>query len=340
MRAPDFWWRPPGLIAALLAPLGMIYGAVTLRRMARPGAPAPVPVVCIGNFTAGGAGKTPVAIAVTGRLGALGHRPAFLTRGYGAKVRQPLLVDPARHDAGAVGDEALLLARHAPVIVSPDRAAGARLAAETGADVIVMDDGLQNPSLAKQLSIAVIDGGAGFGNGHCMPAGPLRAPVAGQAPYVDRLITIGPGGAAAQALAAGTGLPLLHAALMPDPEAAAALSGHRLLAFAGIGRPGKFFETLTGLGLEPAMVRAFADHHVYTPAEIGELVEAARSRGLLLVTTEKDMARLGRDAPAGLRSLPVSVTFSDPAAVDAALLEALQRWPSSPTRRSTTSGPA
>ncbi|WP_237477743.1 tetraacyldisaccharide 4'-kinase [Lichenibacterium dinghuense] len=314
MRAPGFWWRArPGLAARALAPVGAILGAVAARRMARAGERAGVPVVCVGNFTAGGAGKTPVAAEILRQLVAAGHEPAVLSRGYGgAGAAAPVRVDPARHGAGAVGDEPLLLARVAPCYVGADRPAAARAALAAGATVLVMDDGLQNPSLAKDLRIAVVDGAVGTGNGLCLPAGPLRAPMARQWGTVDLVVVVGAGepGRAVAAEAGLRRLPVLRAAVEPDARALGALAGRRLFAFAGIGRPEKFFDTLAEAGLEVAGTRAFPDHHAFTAAERDALLAAAAAAGAALVTTEKDRVRLPADFPAA--ALPIRLAFDDP----------------------------
>lgn len=237
MRPPGFWFRPPThLLARLLAPAGRVYGGLTANRMDRPGATPPCPVLCVGNFTLGGAGKTPTALALVRLLRDLGRTPALLSRGYGGRLAGPLVVDPARHAAAEVGDEPLLLAQAAPTIVARDRPAGARLCAASGADVIVMDDGLQNPSLTKTLALAVVDGGAGLGNGLPFPAGPLRAPLARQWSHVAGLVLVGEGspGEAAAAEAESRGLPVHRARLVP--EAGPDWAGRRVVAFAGIGR--------------------------------------------------------------------------------------------------------
>ena len=329
MRAPEFWSRAaPGAAALALAPFGAVYGALTQRRMRGPRAKAGVPVICVGNFTAGGAGKTPAALALAAMLEARGARPFFLSRGYGgtlAGAGAPVRVDPARHSAAETGDEALLLARAAPVILSPDRVRGAAAARDAGASVIVMDDGLQSGGLAHDLAIAVIDGETGVGNGLCIPAGPLRAPLQGQWRFVDALIVIGAGapGAALADAARGRGKAVLRAHLMPEPAAADALRGQRVLAFAGIGRPEKFFATLRALGAEVAAARAFADHHAYSGAEIAALRADAAARGLALVTTEKDFARLTPAQRDGVKALPVTLEFEDPEACAGLLARAL-----------------
>jgi tetraacyldisaccharide 4'-kinase len=313
MRPPRFWAAGPDHPAArCLAPLGAAYGALVARRMKHTGARAGCPVLCLGNFTLGGAGKTPAALAVAALLAELGRAPAFLSRGYGGRLPGPVRVDPERHTAAEVGDEPLLLARRAPAIVSRDRPAGAALCRRLGADTVVMDDGLQNPSLMKDLSLAVVDGGAGLGNGLPVPAGPLRAPLARQWPLVGGLIVVGDGaaGAAVAQAAEGRGLPVHRARLVPDLDA---LAGRRCLAFAGIGRPEKFFATLAGTGAVIAGRRPFPDHHAYRDAELTALVEEAKRLGADLVTTEKDAVRLPPAVAARVRVLRVHLVFDDPA---------------------------
>ena len=254
MRAPAFWWTPgPGMIAWLLAPVGWIWGRVAARRMGLPGETLAAPVICIGNFVVGGAGKTPVALAVADLLRRGGRRPAFLSRGHGGSLgASPVAVEAAHHGAADIGDEPLLLARHAPTIVARDRVAGARAALSAGADVIVMDDGLQNPALAKRLTIAVVDAGVGVGNGLCLPAGPLRAPLNPQWALADAIVLVGDGAAGDQVARAAHdhGKTVFRARLAPDAAAAADLAGRKVLAFAGIGRPEKFFATLAEIGAD------------------------------------------------------------------------------------------
>lgn len=319
MRAPAFWWRPrPGLAARALAPAGAAYGAVAGRRMGMAGTRVGVPVICVGNFTVGGAGKTPTAIEIARHLVAAGHEPAFVSRGYGGAARSaPLRVDPARHAAAEVGDEPLLLARIAPCFVGADRLAAARAAAAAGASAVLMDDGLQNPALAKDLRVAVVDGAVGIGNGLCLPAGPLRAPMDRQWGGVDLVLVVGPGdaGDAVAAEAALRRFPVLRATVEPDARAVGALSGRRLFAFTGIGRPEKFFDTLAGAGLDVVGRRAFPDHHAFTAAERDALLRDAAAAGAVLVTTEKDRVRLPADAPFGappIAVLPIRLGFDDP----------------------------
>lgn len=326
MHAPAFWWpAAPPLIARLLQPFGSLYGAIAARRMTGAGYSPPRPVVCVGNFTAGGAGKTPTAIALAQRMQDMGYRPAFLTRGYGGRLRGPVLlgIDPETEEELThidVGDEALLLARRAPVAVARDRRAGveALIGAGVAADAFIMDDGLQNPQLAKALTFAVVDGQTGIGNGLCLPAGPLRAPLSRQLPHVDAVIVIGEGAAGeAVALAArALGKRVFRARLDPDPDAARLVRGERVIAFAGIGRPQKFFDMLTEIGAEVVVAKAFGDHVPFTPAQIAAIEDEARRDDLLPVTTEKDAVRLATliAAPqlrASVAVVPVQLVFDD-----------------------------
>lgn len=319
MQAPDFWARPPGALARLLTPFAALYGALAARRLAAPGTRAGAPVICLGNFTLGGAGKTPAALMVASRLAAMGATPAFLSRGYRGALSgpTPLRVGPG-HTAAEVGDEPLLLARQAPTFICVDRPAAAAAAVAAGADALVLDDGLQNPALAKDLSIAVFDAGVGVGNGLCLPAGPLRAPLAAQWGLAQAALIIGEGepGEDVAAAARARGLAVLRARVAPAPEIVAQLRARRLLAFAGIGRPQKFFDTLTGEGLEVEATATFPDHHAYVPGEIASLARRANAEGLRLVTTEKDLARLtpearAEGAAAGLVALPATLTLRE-----------------------------
>jgi tetraacyldisaccharide 4'-kinase len=275
-------------------------------------------VICCGNATAGGAGKTTVALDLGARLA--GRGVAFLTRGHGGRVRGVHAVDPARDDAGLVGDEALLLAECAPTFVAADRAAGARAAVAAGARVLVMDDGLQNPGLHKDLSLLVIDGATGFGNGRVIPAGPLREPVAAAASRCAASVLIGDGGAVRALLPAG--LPVLAARL--EQVGTAALSGLRVFAFAGIGFPEKFFAGLRGAGIEVVGTRSFPDHHRYGAAELRRVLEAASAAGAVAVTTPKDAVRLPAAVRAQVRTVGVRLVWQDPGAVDALLASVLE----------------
>ncbi|HXZ22885.1 MAG TPA: tetraacyldisaccharide 4'-kinase [Pseudolabrys sp.] len=331
MREPAFWWRNPGLAAALLNPLGLAYGALAARRMTKKGTQAGVPVLCVGNFTVGGAGKTPTAMMLARMLADAGERPFCLSRGYGGNTVGPKLVDV--HDLAAeVGDEALLLARVAPTIVTRDRVAGAKLARAQGASVIVLDDGLQNPSLAKDFRLAVVDARRGIGNGCTFPAGPLRAPLATQLACVDTLLVVGEGAAADNIAmqARGRGLRIFRGRLVPDPAAAATLKGRNVLAFAGIGDPEKFFATAAAAGIAIKVRRSFPDHYRYTAEDAGELVMQGEREGLTLLTTEKDRARMtGEEVLTALatraHTLPVTMVLEQSDELRALVISKLQR---------------
>jgi tetraacyldisaccharide 4'-kinase len=315
VREPSFWWDAPGAASALLAPIAAVYGAIAARRMRQPGRAAGIPVVCVGNLTVGGAGKTPAAMAIAPLLMASGHRAFFLSRGYGGRLAGPLRVDAATHRAADVGDEPLLLAKVAPTIVARDRVAGAAMARDLGAHIIVMDDGFQNPSLAKDFSILVLDAARGVGNGCVIPAGPLRAPLHTQLAQAQALLVVGapsPSTAATLRAAQARAMAIFHGRLEPDAATLASWRGRRLLAFAGIGDPGKFFATLEQAGIAVAARHAFPDHHRYSGAEAQALLAQAARETLLPVTTEKDLARMrGEDGLADLartaQALPVTL---------------------------------
>jgi tetraacyldisaccharide 4'-kinase len=313
MRAPEFW-QADGALARLLAPLGAAFAAAgRLRALVTTPVRAPVPVVCVGNLSVGGTGKTPVAIALARRPAAAGRAPHLLSRGYGGSARGPLLVDPARHDAALVGDEPLLLARAAPTWVARDRAAGARAAAGAGAGVVVMDDGLQSPSPVKDLALVVVDGAIGFGNRRVLPAGPLREPVAAGLARAHGVVIVGPD-RTGLATTLPAGLPVIAVDLVLELPPAA--RGRPLLAFAGIGRPAKLFDALEAAGAALAGRRAFPDHHRYRKRELQALLAEAGRLGALLATTEKDAVRL----PGAFRSrvlvVPVHARFRDVALLD------------------------
>jgi len=314
MREPGFWHGPASLNSHLLKPLAALYGAVAAQRLRRKGLNAGIPVLCVGNYHVGGAGKTPTVLALAKLLRELGETPVVLSRGYGGELRGPVRVDPVRHTASDVGDEPLMLAGALPVVVSRRRADGVPLARSRGATVILMDDGFQSPAIIKDASLIVIDSARGIGNGQVFPAGPLRAPLRPQLARTDALIVVGNGSAAEPVAAeiAAQGKPVLSAHLTPDEAQVAQLRGKRVLAFAGIGDPARFFNTLRASGIEVAGQRAFADHHPYSQTEIESLIAEAERDGLTLVTTEKDLARL-RDRAEQIVPFPVTLEFDDPA---------------------------
>ncbi len=326
MRAPDFWGAPAGPVAKALAPLGALYGAAARARLARPAPRANIPTIAIGGVTLGGDGKTPTALALGAILLERGERPCFLSRGHGRRNggAGPFLVDPARHDARDVGDEALLLARVAPTIVGADRAASARLAETLGAGALILDDGLHSRRLDPDLAILVVDADYAAGNGFCPPAGPLRAPLAAQLAAADLIIVIGEGRGLREPLTR----PAFPARLAPDPTVAARLAGARVFAFAGIGRPAKFAYTLNEIGADVAGFRWFPDHHCYSPRELAALAREADRLRAVLVTTQKDAARIGENLDGlgiDLEILPITLLFERPEKVNSLLADFLAR---------------
>jgi tetraacyldisaccharide 4'-kinase len=332
LRTPRWWYSREARVApvsrALLTPISWIWAAATARRIARARPLDPgVPVVCIGNLTLGGAGKTPVARAVAQRLTALGREAHILSRGYGGRLSGPVRVDPARHTAGEVGDEPLMLARHLPVWIARDRAAGAAAAAAGGAEVIVLDDGHQNPSLAKALSLVVVDGETRdgewpFGDGRVFPAGPMREPLAAGLARADAVVVLLPADVPdadpglLQALAAR---PVLAARLQP---AAPPPAGPQV-GFAGVGKPWKVERALRAAGCELRDFAPFPDHAAYDGATLQHLARRAADYGAGLVTTEKDWVRLPADWRSRVTPWPVEAVF-DAAALDG-LLQPLLR---------------
>ncbi|MFN0113516.1 MAG: tetraacyldisaccharide 4'-kinase [Paracoccaceae bacterium] len=329
MRAPAFWSNPPdtpGAMARALAPLGRLYALATARRVAKgPAGGVAVPVICVGNLTAGGAGKTPTVIVLAERLAARGIAAHVVSRGYGGTFRGPVRVDPARHVASETGDEPLLLSAFAPTWVARDRLAGARAAVAAGAGAILLDDGFQDPALARDAAILVADAMAGFGNGLCIPAGPLREPVAAGLARADLLLTLGdPAEQAAfgRLWGAGRGLPRAEGALVPL-QTGMDWQGLRAFAFAGIGRPEKFFASLRALGAEVVRAEALDDHAALPPSLMRRFAAEARAMGAQLVTTEKDAVRLSPALREGVLVLPVRLRLADWGPVDRVLERAM-----------------
>jgi len=319
--AQPAFWRFGGSGGWVLWPASVVVAGVTRRRVARPGWRAPVPVICCGNAGVGGAGKTTLVLDLAQRLRARGVSVHLLTRGHGGSLRGPVRVDPALHGAADVGDEALLLAACAPTWCGGDRAVTARLAVAAGAGALIMDDGLQNPTLEKTASLLVIDGAAGFGNGRVLPAGPLREPVQAACARAAAAVLIGDDTTSALGKLPAR-LPVLRAHLVPGPQAAA-LAGTRVVAFAGIGRPEKFFAMLEQAGIELAARLPFADHHVYSSAELAQVHRLAGQLHARPVTTPKDAARIGPELCHGITAIGVSLGWADEAALERLLDEAM-----------------
>ena len=321
MRAPGFWYDPPGVAARALAPMGWLYGVATARRVAQGGYKASVPVICIGNLNVGGTGKTPTAIAMIERLVARGRRVAVVSRGYGGSLTGPLQVFEAQHKAAEVGDEPLLLSAFASTFIGRDRAEAVRLAEGAGAEVVLLDDGFQNPSVVKDLSIVVVDAAQGFGNGLCLPAGPLREPVSAGLMRADLVLVIGDA-ASQDKFAARWGAqmtrPVVQGVLKP---LAMGLdwNGLRVIAFAGIGNPSKFFATLRGEGAEVVREVALDDHQPLSEALMRRLELEAAARGAQLVTTEKDAVRLPARSRMQVLTLAVRLRLADWSVLEGAL---------------------
>jgi tetraacyldisaccharide 4'-kinase len=311
MKTPLFWYKPRSVVGELLAPLSVFYSAGgRLRRALAKPYKAKIPVICVGNVVAGGSGKTPVALALAALLKEAEQKPVFVTRGYGGRQRGPLLVDPAQHKAGDVGDEALLLARVASTWIGRNRAAAVR-AAEGQGTHIILDDGLQNPHVAPAISLLVIDGMAGFGNNKVIPAGPLREPLDEALTRITAAVVVGED---QYELGLRLRCPIIRAHLVPVfPDLFP--RGNKFLAFAGIGRPKKFFDSCRAAGLKLVKTIPFADHHIFSAAELEALKKDASNRGARLLTTEKDWVRLPDNFRRDVLALPVMLNFEEPGEV-------------------------
>ncbi|WP_048648595.1 tetraacyldisaccharide 4'-kinase [Nitratireductor soli] len=332
-EAPPFWWEAADWRAWCLSPFSTLYGMVAGYRLAAARrTPVDAPVLCVGNFTVGGEGKTPVAIALAKQAVKAGRKPGFLSRGHGGSLSKPHLVD-ARHDsARLVGDEPLLLARRAPTVVTHDRAEGARVLIEAGCDFIIMDDGFQSARIHMDYALMVVDARRGLGNGHVIPGGPLRAPLIDQLRRADAVLTMGEGDAADHVVrrASRAGKPVYEARLRA--RRARGIKGGRFLAFAGIGNPAKFFDSLREAGGAVIETRSFPDHHPFDEEDVRELERAAQAAGLALITTEKDLVRLDHGA-AAMRELAerchvlaVEAVFAAPDMAEIIINAAIEAW--------------
>lgn len=319
MKTPRFW-QTKNLLSTALLPLSWVYalGAQLNRLLSASPLSLPIPVICIGNLTAGGAGKTPVAIAIGERLKSKNISACFLSRGYGGRAAGPLLVNPHMHTARDVGDEPLLLARTLPTVVARDRVNGAMFAMKQGAKAIIMDDGFQNPSMEKTLSLLVVDGAYGFGNERLLPAGPLRETPASGFARADAVIAVGE-----KSVTFPPSLPVISATIQPE-IGASALAGRNVLAFCGLAFPQKFFDTLTLLGANIVDTEVFADHHPYTNREIQVLYEKAQSENAILVTTAKDAVRLSAEWRTLVTVVNITLTIENPDVLDTLLAAALE----------------
>ena len=320
MLAPNFWKSGRGgALAAVLSPLGWVYGVVAKARLTMTKAwVSPIPVICVGNIVTGGAGKTPLALDLAKRLEAKGRNVHFLSRGYGGYERGPLRVEPQVHHFSRVGDEPLLLASQAPTWVSQERRAGCMAAASAGADIIIMDDGFQNPNVEKDYSIIVIDGSYGFGNKKLLPAGPLRETISGGLARAKAVVIIGEDRTDCTSLVSYYGHTAICAHLEPDPLPKD-MKGKPVVAFAGIGQPNKFFETVSNLGCIIKERIAFTDHHPYSSADVRHLRKIAERENARLVCTEKDAQRLPKSFLNELTVVPVTLKWGDKEVIEALL---------------------
>jgi tetraacyldisaccharide 4'-kinase len=316
-EAPPFWWENADWRALLLTPFSAIYGFAAEKRLL--GAKSPkidLPVLCVGNFTVGGGGKTPTVMALAKHAIAMGLKPGILTRGYGGTEKGPHLVDSAKDSADHVGDEPLLMSFSAPVVVARNRLKGAELLKRHGCDLVIMDDGFQSARLHADCNLLVVDARRGIGNGHVIPAGPLRAPLLAQMRKTDALLVIGQADRAEPVVraAARAAKPVFEAQIKWDDEAT--IKGRRFLAFAGLADPDKFFDTLQSSGAWVSLTRSFPDHYHYSDDDIQELMQTAETGGLTLVTTEKDAVRFVRGTAAAQKLADSTMVFQIEIAFD------------------------
>ncbi|WP_429093753.1 tetraacyldisaccharide 4'-kinase [Aminobacter sp. BE322] len=331
-EAPPFWWEKPDWRAYALYPVSSLYAFVAGRRMkAARREKIDAPVLCVGNFTVGGTGKTPIAIALARQAKRMQLVPGFLSRGHGGSFAEPHVVDRQHDSAKHVGDEPLLLAEHAPVAVTPNRAAGAKLLIERGCNFLIMDDGFQSARIHIDFALVVVDARFGLGNGHVIPAGPMRARLVDQLRFTDAVIRMGEGDMANAVVrqAARAGKPVFAATARPRGKKM--FQGRRFLAFAGIGHPEKFFDTVTKAGGTVVLAHAFPDHHFYLPDELEDLAKAAQAGELELVTTSKDAARLRHGAAAAeflarLNVLEIDAVFEIEHTAERIVDETLDAW--------------
>lgn len=331
-EAPPFWWKKPDWRAYSLYPLSRLYGLTATWRMTNaPREKLDVPVLCVGNFTVGGTGKTPVAIALAKQAKRMRLKPGFLSRGHGGGFSKPHIVDAGHDSARHVGDEPLLLAEHAPVAVTPHRAAGAKLLIEQGCDFLIMDDGFQSARIHMDYALVVVDSRYGLGNGHVIPGGPLRAPLIEQLRFASAIVKVGPDSAAEGVVrrASRAAKPVFEASM--QPRNGERLARKRFLAFAGIGHPEKFFDTVAKAGGTVVLARSFADHHFYGADELAELAQTARSGDLKLITTTKDAVRLRHGGASqefldALTVLAIDVVFDNPNSAERIIDETVSAW--------------
>jgi len=335
MRPPEFWYPENGrmtITAFFLMPFGWLYHllGVIRRAVVRPYV-ADIPVICVGNLTAGGTGKTPMCLVLAEMMIASGRAPHFLMRGYGGSEKGPLQVDLGRHTAAQVGDEALLLATKAPTWVSSDRIAGAKAAALSGAGLIIMDDGFQNPSLQKAFSFVLVDGALGIGNGRVHPAGPLREFACAGLARADAVVITGAGDlpASCRALIERHNLPTFSSnTIAGEVDPVAQETG--FVAFSGIGRPQKFFQTLADQGLEVREAVPYPDHHPFKDKDLEWLATLASEKQARLITTSKDLVRVPAKYRQQISVLPIRFELNDATALMAKVEEKLASLSQSP----------